>query len=132
MASIPPSEIASEEAHINENHGPLLIALCTIFTGLAFLLFALRVFARRVSRSGFASDDWLALLALVSPQPNENCRQDVHRSKLFLLGLNITACMLASDGIGRHLLWVVENAPGDFDKIRIVGHLHCDFPSTSL
>lgn len=65
MKSLPPGETAYEEAHINENHGPLLIVLCSVFSGLAVLLFCLRILARRVLHAGVAQDDWLALVATV-------------------------------------------------------------------
>lgn len=124
MSSLPPGEIASEEAHINQNDGPLLIILCSVFTGVAVFFACLRMTSRRVLHVGIARDDWLALVATVclsSDHVNNHTDIDLTLLQIFLIGLNITACLLGTDGIGRHLLWVEENQPDDFNKMRIVG-----------
>lgn len=124
MSSLPPGEITSEEAHINQNDGPLLIALCSVFTGVAVCFACLRMISRRVLHAGISRDDWLALVATVrlsSDHGNNHADIDLTLLQILLIGLNITACLLGMDGIGRHLLWVEENQPDDFNKMRIVG-----------
>lgn len=62
---LPPEEIAYQNAHITQDRRPALIVLCSIFTGLALLLFLLRILARRVVNAGIGLDDWLAFISTV-------------------------------------------------------------------
>lgn len=62
---LPPEEIAYQQAHITQDRRPALIVLCSIFTGLAVLLFVLRIAARRLLDAGIALDDWLSFISTV-------------------------------------------------------------------
>ena len=55
MASLTPSEITYEEAHINDNLSTTLIAICNVFTGIALLSVFARLLARRLARVGRVS-----------------------------------------------------------------------------
>lgn len=69
MASMSPAEAASyayQAAHIDENIGSQIIAVSSVFTGLALLCCCLRIAARRVGRVPFGIDDYLAVAATVS------------------------------------------------------------------
>lgn len=65
MDNIPQSDIDYQEAHINENHSTLLIAVCTVFTGLALVAFVLRILARKIGGYRIGLDDYLAFAAAV-------------------------------------------------------------------
>ena len=72
MASLPPSEIAYQEAHINDNLSTTLIAVCNVFTVLAVLSLLARLAARRLARTPLGWDDYLAIAAMVTL-----CRQQL-------------------------------------------------------
>ncbi|KAL1979196.1 hypothetical protein VTN96DRAFT_6518 [Rasamsonia emersonii] len=99
MDNLPPSEIAYQEAHINDNRSTSLIVVCSIFTGAALLSMLLRLLARRVSRTSLGLDDYFSLATTIS-----------------LIGLNISACLVGHFGVGRHLLWVARD-PENFIRI---------------
>lgn len=67
MASLPQSEIAFEEAHINDNLSTTVIAVCNVFTALAFISLLTRLMCRRSSRAPLGLDDYLAVAAMVLP-----------------------------------------------------------------
>ncbi|KAG7006141.1 hypothetical protein G7Y79_00016g041260 [Physcia stellaris] len=92
MASLPPSEIAYQQAHIDDNLSTTLIAVSTIFCGVALLSLVVRLIARRLARASFGWDDYLAIATMVP-----------------LIGLNIAVCLLGHWGIGRVLLWVMQH-----------------------
>ena len=72
MASIPPSELAYQEQHIDQNRGPMTIGVCSMFLVLAFGAVAARLASRRISRVRLGSDDYLILVALVCPKYRMN------------------------------------------------------------
>ena len=65
MASLTPSEITYEEAHINDNLSTTLIAICNVFTGIALLSVFARLLARRLARVQLGWDDYFAVAATV-------------------------------------------------------------------
>ena len=65
MATLPPSEIAYETAHINDNLSTTLIVVCNIFTALALLSLIFRLVARRLARASLGWDDYFAIAAMV-------------------------------------------------------------------
>lgn len=60
---------------INEDRGPIMMAVICMLLGLCFIATSARILARWVSRVPFAADDYLILIALVrdpliwSPKP---------------------------------------------------------------
>lgn len=69
---LPPEEIAYQQAHIDEDRTGALIALCTVFTSLAVLLFLIRILARRLLNAGIGLDDWLAFISTVRTSLQDN------------------------------------------------------------
>ena len=65
MASLPPSEIAYQQAHINDNPSTTLIAVSTIFCGAALLSLVVRLIARRLASPSFGWDDYSAIATMV-------------------------------------------------------------------
>ena len=65
MASLTPSEITYEEAHMNDNLSTTLIAICNVFTGIALLSVFARLLARRLARARLGWDDYFAVAATV-------------------------------------------------------------------
>ncbi|KAI8959968.1 hypothetical protein F5Y11DRAFT_284916 [Daldinia sp. FL1419] len=92
MGSIPQQEIDYQEAHINDNQSVVIIGVCSAFVGLAVLVFFIRLFARKVSGVPLGWDDYLAIASILP-----------------LIELNISTCLSAAWGTGRHLLWVLEH-----------------------
>ena len=66
MTSLPPSEFAYEEAHINDNLSTTLIAVCNVFTAVALLCLVARLTARRLARVLLGWDDYIAIAATAS------------------------------------------------------------------
>lgn len=91
--------MATDEAFLNENHSTRLIIVSSVFTGLAAVLFLLRILARRFKRAALGLDDHLALAATIS-----------------LLAMNVAASLMAHYGIGRHLIYV-QRYPEDLVRI---------------
>lgn len=81
--------MATDESHLEEDHSTRLIILSNFFTGVAAVLFVLRILARHMKRTPLALDDHLAMVATI-----------------FLLGMDVAASLMAHYGIGRHLLYV--------------------------
>ena len=67
MASLAPSEIAYEKAHINDNLTPTLIGICNLFTALAIISLFARLVSRRITRTSLGLDDYFAIGASVDP-----------------------------------------------------------------
>lgn len=65
MASLPASEIAYQQAHINDNLSTTLIAVSTIFCGVALLSLVVRLIARRLANASFGWDDYFAIATMV-------------------------------------------------------------------
>ena len=65
MLMLPPDEIAYEEAHINDNRGPILVGVTTILLVLGILAALGRFASRRMTKAALATDDWLVLFSLV-------------------------------------------------------------------
>ena len=65
MASLPPSEIAYQQAHINDNLSTTLIAVSIIFCGVALLSLVVRLVARRLASASFGWDDYFAIATMV-------------------------------------------------------------------
>jgi len=59
-------EVQYQIAHKGDNRSANIIAAQTIMLVVAYIAVGLRVLARRVSRAGMGSDDWMMLVALVS------------------------------------------------------------------
>ena len=72
MASLPPSEIAYQEAHINDNLSTTLIVVSTVFTALGLLSLLARLIARRLARAHLGWDDYLAIAAMVNFYGQQN------------------------------------------------------------
>lgn len=66
MASLPPEEIAYQMAHIDDNWSYTLQVLCSVFTGLAVVMFGVRLFSRYTTKAYLGWDDWLGFLATVN------------------------------------------------------------------
>ncbi|KAI1423462.1 hypothetical protein F5Y12DRAFT_529579 [Xylaria sp. FL1777] len=94
MASLPPSEIQYQEAHLSENESPAIIAVSTIFAAVALITFLLRVAARYVTAAHFGLDDGFALASVIS-----------------LIVLSVATSLSAHYGIGRHLIAVLKEDP---------------------
>jgi uncharacterized protein (DUF486 family) len=75
MDNFPPEEIAYQTAHINEDRSVLVVAVFSVFLGVAILSLILRIIARRVGNSKLALDDYLSIGATVA-----------------LIGVTISAC----------------------------------------
>ena len=66
MASLPPSELAYQEAHLNDdNRSKTIIVIGTLFTALALLSLVARLLARRLASATLGWDDYFALAAMV-------------------------------------------------------------------
>lgn len=73
MASLPSSEIAYQQAHINDNHSTTLIAVSTVFCGVALLSLVVRLIARRLANAILGWDDYLAIATMVEyPWPGQD------------------------------------------------------------
>lgn len=59
------SEILYQEEHISQNRGPDIVVSTTICIALAIMAVGLRLLARRVSKAGVISDDYMMIFALV-------------------------------------------------------------------
>ena len=65
MATLPPSEIAFQEAHIDDNLSTTVIGICNLFTALALLSLLGRLLTRRYAKALLGLDDYLAILTTV-------------------------------------------------------------------
>ena len=84
MNSLPPEIIAYQEAHIHETRTPVLIGVCSVFTGLVLLTLGLRLASRALAGVKLGLDDYLACA-----------------TAFLLVGLNISACLGMSYPIAR-------------------------------
>lgn len=66
MADRSASEIAHQEAHINQNLSPTLIIVCSIFTGAALFCLIARVTIKHLTKVSLGLDDFLAVAAGVN------------------------------------------------------------------
>ena len=65
MAGLSPAEIQYEEAHINDNLGPAIIAANVILITIATVAVALRLICRLGRKVVLGADDYFACAALV-------------------------------------------------------------------
>lgn len=65
MASLPPSEIAYQQAHIDDNLSTRLIVVCNAFTAVALVTLFARLASRRLTGAVLGWDDYLAIAASV-------------------------------------------------------------------
>lgn len=66
MDSLPPSEIAYEQAHIHDDHATRLIVVSNVFTAMALGTLLARLLARRLKGVVLGLDDYLAIAASAS------------------------------------------------------------------
>ena len=66
MATLPPLEIAHQQAHIHDNLSTTLIVVCNLFTAVALATLSARLIARRLTGVVLGLDDYLATAASVS------------------------------------------------------------------
>ena len=69
MADLPPSEVAYEEAHLSDDRGPLVVGVSGLLMGVVVVIVSLRFIARRTRHMPLLTDDWLALVGMVSESP---------------------------------------------------------------
>ena len=95
MASLPPSEIAYQKAHINDNLTLTLIGVCNAFTGLAIVSLFARLISRRLTRTSLGLDDWLAIAASVciSAADLTLVIADLAANQIPLIGTDIAASL---------------------------------------
>ena len=67
--SISPAELAYQLAHIDENLGPTTIGSCAMLLVIASAAVGFRLYAKTLTSSGFGSDDYLIMAALVRSIP---------------------------------------------------------------
>lgn len=65
MANLPPSEIAYQQAHIDDNLSTRLIVVCNAFTAMALATLFTRLASRRLTGAALGWDDYLATAASV-------------------------------------------------------------------
>lgn len=65
MASLPPSEIQYEEAHIHQSQQAAAYGVPIAFFILAVCFICIRLVSRGMHRAKFALDDYLALAGIV-------------------------------------------------------------------
>ncbi|CAG8971538.1 hypothetical protein HYALB_00005434 [Hymenoscyphus albidus] len=114
MDSFPPAEAAYEMAHLSDNRGYQQTVPIAIFGVFAFLCVLLRPVARRSTGIPLGLDDWLIIVSMV-----------------FAIALVVATCMTTKFGVGRHLLAVIMDNPGDlvnFGKVNFA--LQVAYPGT--
>lgn len=62
-----PAEIRYETAHIKDNRGPDMVVSTVICISLACIAVLLRLIARRLSKAKIWFDDYMIIVALVTP-----------------------------------------------------------------
>lgn len=65
MASLSPSDVLYQQAHINENKSAEIITACAICLTAAYLAVVLRFVSRRISKTSLEADDYTIIAALV-------------------------------------------------------------------
>ncbi|KAI0850468.1 hypothetical protein F5Y00DRAFT_268246 [Daldinia vernicosa] len=98
MDSLPQEEIDYQLAHINDNQSVVIIGVCSAFVGLAIVVFSTRLLARKINGTPLGWDDYLAIASILP-----------------LIELNISTCLSAAFGTGRHQVWVLKY--GDLVKL---------------
>ena len=76
MEAFPPEEIEYQTRNRNDSRSLILVAVSSVFTGLATISFILRVIARKVTKVGFGWDDYLSFAAIIA-----------------LIGLTVSTCL---------------------------------------
>lgn len=66
MNKIPAAEIQYEEARINQSKSTANIIVLSVFTGVASLVLCARLASRKIQNAGFAFDDYLIVVGMVS------------------------------------------------------------------
>lgn len=69
MASLTPSEMQYQLAHVAENRSGNVIAAVVTCLCLAFIAVGLRLFARKLMKTPLGADDWMIIVALVRLYP---------------------------------------------------------------
>ena len=65
MATLPPEELAYQQAHRDEDASGSLIAFYAVCIALTFLCAVSRTTSRRLSSLGLQADDWTLLVGAV-------------------------------------------------------------------
>lgn len=82
MASLFPNEVQYQQAHIDEDKSPRIIAACVVCLVAAFLVVILRFVSRRLVRSPLQADDYTIIVSLVSESVFESALIPQRTTKL--------------------------------------------------
>ena len=75
MATIPPQEIDFELAHWDDNRGPLVIIVTTVFVAFAMMAVVLRLITRKaIIKISWQVDDYAIIVAMARRIPDQRKR----------------------------------------------------------
>ena len=136
MAALPPAALAFQEAHIKENHGPMVIGVSAILIALVTAAVLMRFLGRRVRQLPLLSDDWLTIPAWVCNNPTATPKLTLTCAQFFASMLCVTnfLCMCHPSlspepanrfvgvhyGVGKHLIAI--NSATAYEILHVSKH----------
>lgn len=100
--STPATATTNPQASHGDRASKLIVATAIAIV-LPTIFLALRLLARHVLRIRLHFDDWLIIIAWVSQWTSSASRNLLTGLKFFIIGLDISGCLLIEHGIGRHI-----------------------------
>ena len=72
MPDLSPQDVAYQQSHIDEDRGPIINGVTSMFVVLCTLAVGARIFVRRIKHIHFGLDDYFCIVAYVSQRASSN------------------------------------------------------------